>query len=90
MKSEAILDILEDTLRRMSVKLTYEDLRKGEVNTNGGMFLLRGEKRIIVHKGLCVDDKIDVLVDILTGMDTESIHLPPAVRKLLDGARQPS
>ena len=80
MKDETLLSILEDTAEKLSIKLSYEDLRKGEVATHGGIFILRGEKRIIVHKSLTVGDKVDVLIDILSGVDTEGVHLPPEVR----------
>lgn len=81
MKDETLLSILEETAEKLSIKLSYEDLRKGEVATHGGIFILRGEKRIIVHKSLTVSDKVDVLIDILAGVDTEGIHLPPEVRE---------
>ncbi|MDO8426302.1 MAG: hypothetical protein Q7T24_02165 [Deltaproteobacteria bacterium] len=84
MKNEAYLNILEETAERLSIKLGYEDLRKGEVATPGGLFMLRGERRILIHKGLTLQEKIDVLSDILSGLDIESIHLPVEVRDRLE------
>lgn len=84
MKDESILTLLEETAEKLSIKLGYEDLRKGVVATPGGIFVLRGEQRILIHKGLSLKEKIDVLTDILSGVDTEDIHLPPDVRKRLD------
>ncbi len=81
MKDETLLNILEETAEKLSIKLSYEDLRKGEVATHGGIFILRGEKRIIIHRGLTVSDKVDVLTDILSEVDTEGVHLPPDVRE---------
>ncbi|MFQ5735473.1 MAG: hypothetical protein ACE5GY_01250 [Thermodesulfobacteriota bacterium] len=85
MKDESVLNLLEETAGRLSIKLGYEDLRKGEVATPGGMFTLRGERRILIHKGLTIKEKIDVLTDILSGVDTEEVHLPPDVRERLSG-----
>jgi len=90
MKDEEVLEILEEAARRLSIKLDYDDLIKGEVNTEGGMFLLKGEKRILIHRGLSTKDRIDVLSRVLSDVDTEEIHLPPAVRKRLDKARTPA
>jgi len=87
MKDEEILNTLEEALERLSIRLAYEDLRKGEVNTSGGLCVVRGEKRALIHKGLSVKDRIEVLAAILSGLDTEAIHLPPAVRKKLDKNR---
>ena len=84
MKDESVLTLLEETAEKLSIKLGYEDLRKGVVATPGGIFVLRGEQRILIHKGLSLKEKIDVLTDILSGVDTEQIHLPPDVRKRLD------
>ena len=84
MNDESVLTLLEETAEKLSIKLGYEDLRKGVVATPGGIFVLRGEQRILIHKGLSLKEKIDVLTDILSGVDTEDIHLPPDVRKRLD------
>jgi len=84
MKDESILNLLEETAEKLSIKLGYDDLRKGVVATPGGIFVLRGEKRILIHKGLTVKEKIDVLTDILSDVDTEAVHLPPDVRERLD------
>ncbi|MBE7413750.1 MAG: hypothetical protein HS130_00410 [Deltaproteobacteria bacterium] len=88
MKDEALLQALEEAAERLSIKLSYEDLRKGEVTARGGIFQLRGETRIIVHRGLPVKDRAEVLTDILSGVDTSSIHLAPGVRERLEKARE--
>ncbi len=88
MKDETRLEILEETARRLSIKLSYEDLHKGEVDTHGGMFKLRGEKRIIIHKKLSTEEKVDVLTDILSNLDTEGIHLPPDLRERLEEVKK--
>jgi len=88
MKDEARLVILEDTARKLAIKLSYEDLKKGVVDSHGGIFRLRDEKRIIVHKHLSVAEKIDVLLDILSGLDTDGVHLPPDIRESIEGVRK--
>ncbi len=85
MKDELILNILEETVERLGIKLDYDDLKKGVVNTPGGFFLLRGSKRILAHKNLLVSEKIDLLGSILSEIDTEGVHLPPEVRERIDG-----
>jgi len=86
MKDEAILHALEETAEKLSVKLSYEDLRRGAVNTPGGAFRLKGERRILIHRGLTTREKIDLLARLLSGMDIESVHLPPEVRSRLEAA----
>lgn len=86
MKNDAMLTVLEEAVEKLGIKLSYEDLRKGEVNTDGGVCVLRGEKRVMVHKGLSSGDRVDVLVKILSGLgaELEGVHLPPAVRKRIE------
>jgi len=87
MKDDSVLQALEDACSRLGIKLSYEDLLKGVVATHGGMFMLRGEKRIIIHKGLQARDKIELLAELLAGVDTDGIHLPPEVRDRIEKAR---
>lgn len=87
MKDESLLQALEDAASRLGIKLSYEDLLKGVVATHGGMFMLRGEKRIIIHKGLQVRDKIELLAELLASVDTEDVHLAPEVRDRIEQAR---
>jgi hypothetical protein len=88
MDDDALLNALEQTAARLSIKLAYDDLRKGEVSTPGGIFMLRGERRIIIHRGLSTRERAEVLADILSDVDTEDVHLPPDVRERLASLRR--
>lgn len=90
MKGHDLLNVLEEAFEKLGVRLDYEDLRRGEVNTDGGICVLKGEKRALIHKGLSIEDRADVLMKILSSMDTEAVHLPPAVRKRLDELKIPT
>lgn len=90
MNNETFLQTLEDTAKKLSIRVSYEDLRKGEVNTHGGMLSLRGEKRILIHKGLSTDEKIDVLTEILASLDTEGVHMTPEARDRLAAVKKPA
>ncbi len=82
------MNILEETAQRLSIKLDYDDLRRGEVNTPGGAFVLKGKKHILIHRNLSIKEKVDVLVEILAGMDTEGVHIPPEARERIEEARR--
>ena len=68
----------------MSIKIQYDDLRKGEVNTAGGIFKLKDETRILIHKGLSTEEKVDKLLTLFASLDTETVHLSPIIRKRLE------
>ncbi|MDP2681965.1 MAG: hypothetical protein Q8P28_04040 [Deltaproteobacteria bacterium] len=84
MKDEIILPLLEEAAEKLTIKVSYDDLRKGEVNTPGGSFVLKGERRIIIHKKLYTGEKVDILMELLSEMDFEGIHLPVEIRERLD------
>ena len=84
MKDETILPLLEEAAEKLTIKVSYDDLRKGEVNTPGGFFVLKGERRIIIHKKLYTGEKVDILMELLSEMDFEGIHLPVEIRERLD------
>ncbi|MBI5875489.1 MAG: hypothetical protein HZB81_06570, partial [Deltaproteobacteria bacterium] len=84
MKDEMMLPLLEEAAEKLSIKVSYDDLRKGEVNTSGGSCVLKGEKRIIIHKKLHTREKVDILMELLAEMDFEGIHLPVEIRESLD------
>lgn len=84
MKDETILPLLEEAAEKLSVKVYYDDLRKGEINTPGGSCVLKGERRIIIHKKLYIREKVDILMELLAEMDFEGVHLPVEIRERLD------
>ena len=47
MKADELLNLLEETAERLSVKLDYDDVRKGVITSYGDAYVLRGERRIL-------------------------------------------
>ncbi|VAV85798.1 hypothetical protein MNBD_DELTA01-1984 [hydrothermal vent metagenome] len=84
MKETELLQLLEQAVEKLSITLEYDDLRKGAINTTGGAFVLRGERHILLHKHLAVDEKVELLSEILSTMDTESLHLAPVLRHKIE------
>ena len=88
MKDDALLAILEQTAEKLSIKLDYDDIRKGDVVSYGDSFILRGERHILIDKKLNDREKCDLLVEILAKFDTEEVHLPPEIRTLIESERE--
>ncbi|MBI5682371.1 MAG: hypothetical protein HZC45_04270 [Deltaproteobacteria bacterium] len=84
MKNEHILSLLEETAERFGVKLRYEDLKKGEVDTQGGSFVLKGERYIFIHKNLPLLEKVRVLEEELAKLDFSDVYIIPEVRDRLE------
>jgi len=90
MKDETLLTALEETARKLSIQLDYDDLKRGAVDSQGGLFTLKGEKRMLVHKGLSPRERVRVLTELLSVQDIERVHIPIEVRELLEGEREKS
>ncbi len=88
MKDETLLTTLEETARKLSIQLEYDDLKKGAVDTPGGLFTLKGERRILLHKGLSPRERVRALTELLAAQDIESVHIPVEVRELLENERE--
>ena len=88
MKDDALLAILEQTAEKLSIKLDYDDIRKGAVVSYGDSFILRGERHILIDKKLNDREKCDLLVEILAKFDTEDIHLAPEIRTKIDKEKE--
>ena len=58
MKDDALLAILEQTAEKLSIKLDYDDIRKGDVVSYGDSFILRGERHILIDKKLNDREKV--------------------------------
>ncbi len=88
MNDTFILSCLEEAAEKLSIKVDYDDLKRGDVDTAGGIFVLRGERRILIHRGLHVREKVSILAELLADMNIDGIHLPPEVRKMLESAQR--
>jgi len=84
MKQELILHHLEEIAEKLSIKISYEDLKKEGISSKGGLCRIKGEERIIINKSLTVAEKVDILANELSKFDMDSIYIPPAVKQLLE------
>lgn len=88
MKDDALLAILEQTAEKLTIKLDYDDIRRGNVVSYGDSFILRGERHILIDKKLNDMEKCGLLIEILAKFDTEDIHLPPEIRGKIEQERE--
>ncbi len=56
----------------------------GTLDGRGGHCIVRGEQRVIMKSQLATDDKIDILVEALRGIDLDAIHVRPDLRELIE------
>ncbi len=87
MKDERLVESLEEVAASLGVKVNYEKIRKMTARQpRGGLCIVKGEPRIIVHRPLNASEKVQVLIESLQGYDLENVFMPPEVRQALEGA----
>ena len=85
MNETMILQNLEAIAEKLDIKVNYENLRKKNIFSKGGIYRLKEDKAVIIDCNLNLSEKISVLADALSQFDLEDIYMPPAVRKMITG-----
>ncbi|MBI5181073.1 MAG: hypothetical protein HZA05_06685 [Nitrospirae bacterium] len=83
MKTELILQQLEELAEKLSIKLTYDSLREGNINTKGGICRVENNYRILVDKRLPAREKIDVIARGISKFDLSQFYIPPEIRDII-------
>ncbi len=83
MKTEMILQQLEELAEKLSIKLTYDSLREGNINTKGGICRVENNYRILVDKRLPAREKVDVIARGISKFDLSQYFIAPEIRDLI-------
>ena len=86
MKPEQIAEALEQAAPQLGVRVRYEAMT-GESAGAGGLCKIRGEWTIIIDRKATPSDRAGMLIEALTGFDTDTVYLTPEVREALVLAR---
>ena len=81
MESWAFYDALLAVARKLGLRVRIEDLSKA--GSSGGLCKLNGVHLILVDEGSTLAERIGSLVEALAQLDTEDVHMPPAIREIL-------
>ncbi len=81
----ALCEELKEVARRLGVQVREETLlREVGYHVRSGACRVRGEDMIFVDRNLSPGDRLQVLLDELSGRDFETHYLTPALRRLLE------
>ena len=87
MKDDKLMESLEELAASLGVKVNYEKIKKHTARQpKGGLCVVKGEPRIIVHRPLAASERVQVLIESLKGYDLESVYIAPEVRQAIEGA----
>ena len=79
MKLKLIYNELRELLQKLGYKLVLD---KGSFNT--GYCLLEDEKMIVINKNKPYENRIKILSEILSKIDTDNIYIKPKIRELIN------
>jgi hypothetical protein len=81
----ALCEELKEVARRLGVRVREETLlREVGYHVRSGACRVRGEDVIFLDRNLPPGDRVQVLLDELSGRDFETHYLTPALRRLLE------
>lgn len=83
MNKENLLQQLEELAERLSIKVTYDSLKEGSINTRGGLCKVSGNYRILVDKRLTAKEKIDVIAGGISKFDISEFYVTPEIRDII-------
>jgi hypothetical protein len=75
-----LLRMLEEALDRLGVTIRVEAMPE-ESRISGGLCAVKGKYSVIISPRANTAEQVEVLLDALRQLDTESIWLPPFVRE---------
>ena len=90
MEEERLLSLLEETAQRLGIAVRYERFDGADVSVRDGLCLVKGEKVLFMDKRRTLREKIGVLVQTISNLDSETTYMPPVVRELIDEMRTQS
>lgn len=80
-----LLEELEALLDRLGIRLSQDRRVEGP----GGFCRVHGEARMILNSRLAASDRADLILEELGRVDLSEVHIPPALRRRIEGDREP-
>ncbi len=80
-----MLELLEAAADQLAIKVSYEPLQTGGIQTGlrGGLCRVKGVYRIIIDKRASDEERVATLAAALATFDTSELELPQKVRDLI-------
>jgi hypothetical protein len=82
MKPEQITETLEQAAAHLGIRVRYETMT-GDTAGGGGLCKLKGAWCVIIDRKTPAAERAAMLIEALTGFDTDGVFLPPQIRDAL-------
>ena len=80
--------LLEQLAARLGVEVRYEPMSQDRAAVAGGLCRLRGRTMVIVDAKAPLAEQVGVLLDALSELDTDTVFVPPLIRRALARRRE--
>ena len=87
MEPEKTYQHLENLAEQLGISVRYDDLYDPEVPATSGLCKVKGRHFYIMDRSKSLSEKIRLLGQCLCRMDLDGVYLLPAIRELLNTAR---
>jgi hypothetical protein len=88
MQPHQLYEHLENLAAKLGILIRYENLRDSDAPARSGLCMVKGRHLYIMDRSTTLPERIKLLSSCLSRMDFEGRYVLPAVRKLLEEARQ--
>jgi hypothetical protein len=82
MKPEQITETLEQAAGQLGIRVRYETMT-GDTAGGGGLCKLKGQWCVIIDRKTPPAERVAMLIEALTGFDTDGVFLPPQLREAI-------
>jgi hypothetical protein len=83
MDETALLAQLEEIAHRLSIKIRYETIKKGDFVTTGGLCRINAEHVLIINSRASAHTKVRTIAEALNRFDLTHMYIKPALREFL-------
>ncbi len=84
MTKKETLTELEDIARKLSYEVSYDALKKAAPYVRSGGVKLKEKKMILIDKGISIDKKIRVILEVISVEPLEGIFIKPYIKGLIE------
>lgn len=88
MEPEKTYQHLENLAEQLDISIRYENLAGSGLTAKSGLCRIKGRYFYIMDSSKSVFEKVRLLSRCLSEMDLEGVYVVPAIRKILEAARE--
>jgi hypothetical protein len=82
-KADRQLAALEKVARELNIEVSYDRLKYAGLILKSGLCTYRGRQILFIERRKKPQEKIDVLVEVLSAQDLSAVEVPPEAAGLL-------